>query len=453
MRSLKRASWQFKVLLFFLLLVFFTGGGARSDIQSLIILRPASAVVCGLALWSLSGDAARRNRWPLAFFGVLIGLVLVELIPLPPAIWHALPGRDIVADIDRATGAGNLWRPISMSPAATWNALFSLSTPLAALLLTVQLPSPERRALLPILIVAGIASGVLGLLQVMGPADGPLRLYEVTNDNAAVGLFANRNHAAVFLATVFPMLGAFVATSSDGRVKNRRFLLFVCGSLALVPMVLVAGSRAGLLIAIVGVAIAASLIGWRALRDIARRNVIGRIGAIALPLLVVLFVLFARAEALQRIMSGGQGEDDRFQMWGPIARMGWTYFPLGSGFGTFVKVYEIDEPTGLLTDAYVNHAHNDWLELFMTGGLIALLLLVVAMIVASIKGWRAWRAPREGDRDAVLAALGAAMLAMFAIASIGDYPLRVPSLMCVFVIAGCWLAAGGKSDRRRGVGS
>ena len=43
--------------------------------------------------------------------------------------------------------------------------------------------------------------------------------------------------------------------------------------------------------------------------------------------------------------------------------------PAGSGFGTFVPVYEMHAPRTMLRSYYVNHAHNDWLELWLTGGL------------------------------------------------------------------------------------
>jgi O-antigen ligase len=75
----------------------------------------------------------------------------------------------------------------------------------------------------------------------------------------------------------------------------------------------------------------------------------------------------------------------------------------------------------------------------MTAGLPGLLILLFAMATIVVLGWRAWR--RGGQTNPLLARTATIVLLLLGLASIGDYPLRVPSMMTFFVIALLWLEA------------
>src|SRR3546814_16949820 len=96
-------------------------------------------------------------------------------------------------------------------------------------------------------------SGVLGLAQAIGPRDGPLYLYEITNNESAVGLFANRNRQAALLACLFPMLAVY-ASIDHPSAERMRLKFALCASVALffLPLLLVTGSRAGLVLGVIG---------------------------------------------------------------------------------------------------------------------------------------------------------------------------------------------------------
>mgnify|MGYP007125385276 CR=1 FL=1 len=79
-----------------------------------------------------------------------LALTIAHLVPLPPAIWSQLPGRELVSEIDRAAGLGDVWRPLSLTPGATWNALHAQLVPLAALVLGAQLGRDDLWRLLPL---------------------------------------------------------------------------------------------------------------------------------------------------------------------------------------------------------------------------------------------------------------------------------------------------------------
>ena len=228
----------------------------------------------------------------------------------------------------------------------------------------------------------GLLSGLIGLLQVVGAQEGPLYFYNVTNNGSAVGLFSNRNHQAMFLACLFPMLSvfAFAGLQTVEQWRFRRWISIAAG-LVIIPLLLVAGSRAGLLIGLFGLATVPLLYRKPLFAHPAKRK--GRriktaylfvaFGVVAIGLLTV---LFARAKAFERLIAPDQLQDLRLSVWGPIAQMSWKYFPFGSGAGSFAEVYQIDEPLGLLSPSYLNHAHNDWLEVVMTTGGFGLILLV-----------------------------------------------------------------------------
>jgi O-antigen ligase len=454
----KTRGLPFWALIAFLILTFLTGGASRADVQSLIILRPAAVIFCGIGLWSLKWEHVKANMFLFGMATAIFALVGLHLIPLPPSIWGALPGREIITEIDKLAELGQVWRPISMVPSSTWNAFYALFVPLAVLLLGAQLTHEERFKLLPWVLGLGLFSGLWGILQVAGPRDSALYTYAVTSNGSATGLYANRNHQAILLASLFPLLAVYASTSvrSIEQLALRLWLAIGAG-VVLVPLLLVTGSRAGLILGVVG--LLSILLVYRQPTSLTPkkrktkkfdlRYALAGFGVLCLGALTI---IMSRAEAFQRLFAAGQGEDDRFKVWVPIAQMAWKYFPFGSGVGSFVEVYQIDEPYALLSPEYYNHAHNDWLEIYMTGGLPALLLLAVAVLAWARLSVKSLRAPLGEGRATAFARVGALTTLILALGSIGDYPLRTPSLACVFVIAALWLA-GESGQLPKSVGS
>src|SRR3546814_18506461 len=103
-----------------------------------------------------------------------------------------------------------------------------------------------------------------------------------------------------------------------------------------------------------------------------------------------------------------------------------AYFPAGAGFGGFDPIFRLHEPFRLLKPTYFNHAHNDFLEVVLDGGLPAALLLLVAIGWYAIASIRAWRA---SGRHSVLPTLGSSILLLVFVASAFDYPARTPMLI------------------------
>ncbi len=438
------AFWCLSLLL---VVAFLAGGSSRADVPALIVLRPVAILCLGYGLSRLTADQVRAHRVLLGLALATVILAIAHIVPLPPELWTRLPGREIVVEIDRVAGLGAVWRPLSLSPSGSLNALFSLAVPLAVLVLGVQLTRDERWLLLPLIIIIGLASGILGVLQLGGPADGALYPYRVTNAGSAVGLFANRNHQAVLLAILLPMLAVWASTRlrspTDARVRS---FAVVAACTFLVPLTLVTGSRAGLFATLLGLMAAVLLYRPPLAREISPspprrwRMFLAAAGAVVVGVSLITITL-GRAQAYERLIGRLAADEPRFKIWGPVMEMAGKYIPWGSGNGSFVEVYQLDESRELLSAIYFNHAHNDWLELLFTGGLPAYLLLGVAIVVMLRVAARLARVAAYNMRDRLMAWTGITIILLFGVASVGDYPLRVPSLASLLAIAAIWISS------------
>jgi O-antigen ligase len=447
----------FRVLVAWLVVVFLFGGGSRADIASLMILRPVSVLVLAYGLAGLKAEHVRANRFLFAMAAAWIVLLLAHLLPLPPAVWRALPGRDIVEEIDRAAGLGEVWRPLTMVPYATRNALWAMVAPLAVLVLGVQLDARQRFRLLPLVLALGLLSALVAVLQILGDPRGPLYFYHITNHGSAVGLFANRNHQAIFLATLLPMLAVWVRTRSEGeratgrarRWTHRTPIVAGAGilvALFVLLLILVTGSRAGMIMALVALLLLPAVLAGGRRGEASGWKVTAWLLPLGVVALVGVTILLDRALAVERFLSSETAEDMRIRILPTLLRMIDTYAPFGSGIGTFEQVYKLHEPDGLLATFYMNHAHNDWLELALTGGVPALLLAAVAAAAFLLALVRL--AAASADRQAVrFGRLGLGIILIFALASLSDYPLRVPALACLAVVAALWIGAGRLSPK------
>ncbi|WP_120716792.1 O-antigen ligase family protein [Tsuneonella amylolytica] len=456
--SSSKSSIDFKVLAVFLAVVFLLGGGARADIASLVLLRPLSVVLAGWWILRLDRAALSRHRWFLLFAGVTFGLLLLHMIPLPPSLWQSLPQRDLVERIDAAVGLGEVWRPLTLAPDAARNALWSLFVPFAVGLGMLRLDGRERRTMLAVVLGLGAMSLALSLLQVFAPSASVLWFYRVTNNGSPVGLFANRNHAAVFLAALLPLATAWAMQQGDEkRAVLKRTALVV--AVVLVGLVeLVSGSRAG--IVAYGAAILASVLllptEWKPARRRAkappaflgrpRRSALIAVVAFGALLVALLLLLGGQATALSRLFDSGTG-DFRPMFWRRTTAMIGEYFPLGSGSASFVEAYRAGELPGDVMRSYANHAHNDYLEIALTLGIPGILLVAAILAFIVFRLLAAWRiAPVPGSNVRLARAAGAALV-IFAGASIVDYPLRVPSLSAFAVVALFWLVSPRSAGR------
>lgn len=438
-----RSGVLYAVTLMFVAFVFLTGGASRADAQSQLLVRLLSIAAGAFALAGSSRSDVARVRAPLMFLGAAAALNLLHLIPLPPDMWTRLPGRAAFADLLRVANVGHVWRPLSLAPDRTLNSLLALLPPVAAVLLVARLRSEDSRRLLAPLIALVMVSGLIGLLQ-LSSGLRELYFYRITNYGSAVGLFANRNHQGLLLAMALPMLAVFAAGRSETGFEARKLWLAIGLGVFIIPLILVTGSRAALALALIAFVAGFLLHGPLKLQRKRRGYGRGRllvasmwVGGVAL---VGITAISSRAIAFERLFTEDVSQEIRVKLFAPMVEMGNTYFPLGAGLGSFVDVFRMHEPLASLDVSYVNHAHNELMELWIDGGIPSLALLGAFLI------WWSWRAisvwtrtpPSEGR---LFARLGVVLTGLVMLASLADYPLRTATVSVVFAIALCWMAA------------
>lgn len=442
--------WRQTIDFYALLLLFAAcalgGGTAFADVPSLLYVRPI-AVIC-LTLFALTPAAIdwRSIRVPMVLLALFAALMIAQLIPLPPAMWTALPGRALYAQAAVAAGMSQPWRPISLTPDLTFNSLASLVVPAAVVIGMAKLSKEQRRATLFLFIALCFASALLGIAQFAGGKDSPLYLYRRTYPGFPVGFLSNRNHQAALLASLFPALRLWTLMPSANRVwrRNRQWAALAL-AIFTVPVVLATGSRAGIGLMILGVA--AAFLMFAAPGDTgATSGRLRRIMLWLLPLgalagLIIVTYWFGRAASIERLMSLSAQTDQRVQFAPTVLQITREQFLLGTGFGSFDPVFRQYEPDAILITSVFNHAHNELLELIITAGVpgVALLLAFLTWwavrIIATARGGR-------GDPTVQLARFGGLLIAFLLLASLVDYTLRPPLMSAIFALGCCWLSAG-----------
>lgn len=430
-------------LAFVLLAVLFgtlwvAGGASRGDAFGQVIVRAVAwiALVCFILFSERVAPVSRPVAW---IVGAALVLDLLQLVPLPPAVWQDLPGRAPFWEAAAAIGQPQPWRPWSIVPGATANAAASLVVPFAVLLLITGLSENERRWL-PGLVLALIAlSSFVGLIQFSGIViSNPL-----INDSLGevAGTFANRNHFAVFMG-----LGCLIAPTwafPAGSAAGWRAPIAIGLSLLFALTILASGSRAGILVGVLGLTIGLVLARSGIRRSLRRyprwvswAMLAGVVATISAA--VLLSVAAGRAISIDRAMGVDGSQDMRLRSMPVVWEMIREYFPFGSGVGAFDPVFRMNEPFTLLKPTYFNHVHNDWAEVVLDAGLFGIVLLLTAV------GWWAWASAQAWwiarQRHGLAPRLGSAIILLVMAASAFDYPARTPMMMAVLTLAAIWLA-------------
>lgn len=445
------------------------GGSARPDAVQDAALRPLAALLLIPALASLRARDLAAIRVPLLAGAGLLVWMVAQLVPLPPGLWHALPGRDLVADLDRIAGVEGAWRSITLTPFRSLGSLLAMLVPLVAVLLAVATRVRGQTMLIAIAAL-GVVNALMGILQVIGGPGSPFYLYALTNRGSPAGIFANENHAGVFAAVVLLVLARLASaaggTDQDGRLPVRARLALGPIYLLVLVGVLIGGSRAALactlLAMLAGLMMARA--DWRARTPAAtvtraRNLALLAAGGMAIAAILAAFIASGRAPAAADLLAKGAIEDIRWSLWPVLADMMRDHWLAGTGFGSFDAVYRIYEPTDLLLPLYINHAHNDWAQVVIEGGLPAVLCLLalVGWVIAAIRALLC----RGGLRSRSAAVFWAAWLAILIAASLVDYPLRTPTFQAVSIwlllvlardranLTGARRASSGASDPER----
>jgi O-antigen ligase len=408
------------------------GGASRENAVQVMILELLSLPLIALALWRLQGAGKlRRLRIPLALIAAAFAAPLVQLIPIPFDAWRALPGHADLADGLKLAGATRAWLPMSLTPDETWRSALALLVPTAVFLGAVACTTTQKRLLTGLVLIAAGISLFLGIMQMAGGPQSPLRFYPTTNEDSAVGLFANRNHLATLLLVSVPLMAIWIQELA--RARQRSTLIVAGAALPLLGLITVGvaitHSRGGLVLIVPAFA-GSMLVLWRSGGRSLKDPLV--IGAGLVGLLTLIGAMSAIQATLARFPVS-PAEEVRLLVWPSVIETLKAFFPFGSGIGSFIPVYRIHEPVTLMGPEFLNAAHNDYLQGVLEGGLLA------ALVAAAVGAWVGWRALKawRGAPDAAsnLARAGSVVAAIILLHSAVDYPLRTLAIASVFALA------------------
>ena len=406
------------------------GGGSPAPLPEMLL----QLILAGLfASWFWSLDETSRASVPRAAWLVMLLTVIlpvIQLIPLPPALWHNLPGRELEREALALIGAENSWQSWSQAPARTLASLLAI-LPVAAIIPMTAAASPpaRRRVVLAVLIVA-VLSMIIGAGQLSDGRGGALRFYQLST--FLEGFQANHNSAADLLLIGMIAAAALVRDriERDGIPANPRLVLaMAAGTTLLLGLgVVLTASRFG--IALLPVALLAEAVLLAPLFRFNTAIAPGRMLAGGL-VLAVLLVSGGLALLQNSVLAGVLARFDftgelRPELWRDSVYAIGQYFPFGSGMGNFVSSLVAAERLEVVRENMPNRAHNDFLELTVEGGVFGLLLLSAMIGVLIRATFGSLRGSAQEGRGLYIFAL--ASLLLLALHSLVDYPFRSMSL-------------------------
>ena len=435
-----------------LLTVSVLGGGGRGGLGDTLVQLLALLLLLYLCWLSAFNPLPwRAPRWVCWLPVLALILPLIQLLPIPMAWWASAPARAELAGQLAQAGVMPI-QVISLNPAATEQALWSLLPASALFLSTLILPRKAQLTLLIVIVALAILSVFMGMAQLADGNDSPLRLYTPTNRDQAVGFYANRNHFSGLLAMALPLAFAGTAWAMAERFTGRRFapVLAIVGCSLVILLILgiaMSRSRAGMLLGMVAVLGSLPLV-----MSLRQQRGAKRILAITLGIAVMLSVQFSLLGILQRLDADPMS-DGRLEYAKVTLEAASSYAPLGSGLGTFQEAYQPFEAKGTPGRYIINHAHDDYLELWLEGGIPALILMGLGAVAWL---WRGRQLLRPGPDIAepggkILFQCRVAWLSasLALLHSALDFSLRTTASMTVFsVLAAIAFSDRGGSSRR-----
>jgi O-antigen ligase len=407
------------------------GGGARHGLLSDSIPQ----IFAVLLLFVVSVPAMDRIK-DSAFHIVLVALViilpLIQLIPLPAGIWLALPGRSELREMYSALQIEPTSLSLSLRPSETWRSFMSI---LPALAVGLSIAALDLRARIYLILMLLIFSGLnvfLGLGQLVGGTSSSLYFYDVTNRGRAVGFFANSNHYTAFLYATLPFAAALFSGSSGRSAPVRNIVLALSVFILLVGLS-ISGSRTAILLGSISFILSLMMIANKTVARLLSKGTGKALASLSFIILVPVLLGVGLFQIFVRIQTQDPFEDLRYKILGTLYTLVRDLFPFGSGFGSFERIYQTKEALDTVIPSYVNHAHNDYLEIFIEGGLPAMIAVALILSMLSQKAFSTLYKDVLIEERIEKASIISLWLLL--VHSAWDYPLRTIAVSTLFGLA------------------
>ncbi|QYJ06373.1 O-antigen ligase family protein [Qipengyuania flava] len=402
-------TWPFCALIVLIFLL--GGGGSRYGILNGIL--QVSAL--GFGLFYFDRMVAGWRSLPLVLRGLIaatLAVPLIQLVPLPPAVWQALPSADLALPARALVGAEAGWYPWSLDPARTALAAFALIPPLVLLLYARSLGAVAY-PIMALVVALAFVSMLVALIQIAGGSN-PLP-YPILEPGRLYGVFASHNSSGLMFVLAQCCLIPFWSSSPAGVLTKP---LLVSLAAVLVLAVVLTQSRSSIALLLVPF----SAFGLRLLlaRKSEGRAMRWPVVVLGLALVGGILAAVASSDRVGATISRFENlEDQRPNIWEDSKLAIEDLWPMGSGMGSFDEVFQTYESLETLLPGFARRAHNDYLELGVEAGILGWLLLLAWTVYLVLQYWK-----RRSGPDAPIVLAASMGLLIFALQSLVDYPLR-----------------------------
>ncbi|HEV2178172.1 MAG TPA: O-antigen ligase family protein [Terriglobia bacterium] len=382
--------------------------------------------------------------WPL-LFAAWIGL---QIVPLPAGLIRLLsPARLANAAIPGAPAMA--WATLSIYPHATLVAGIKFLAYLSGFVLAAYLfDSRKRRSiLLQTLVFLGVFEAGYGIVQYLTGWQKIFTYTKVYYTGEASGTYINHNHFAGLLELTLPLIvaAAFYAfqiwsdsrrhwvardASAEATSPGFQLLFYMALSAVMIVAVIFSRSRGGILGAVFSIVFIGLLAQFKVRR---KAWMLGLVAFLAVAVGYGMWI--GLGPVLERFEQIGNPNylqlEGRVAIWKDALSMIRDYPWTGVGLGAFEIAFRHYQ-TSLVT-FFVDHAHNDYIELLSETGAVGLALLfvpvaglLVRMMVSFVRDSRRYRP------SITLGCLGGALALLLHSAT--DFNLQVPSNALILAV-------------------
>ena len=364
----------------------------------------------------------------------------LQCVPLPGGLVGALQPASVEfhQTVNLGTFNASGWRPLSLAPAATREAMFNVSAAVA-FYWTIRESSGRAgsRMLARAIALLGAAAVLLAVLQPILFPNGKMYGFwtPIYASARPVGPIISRNHFASWMILAAPITVGYLLThartywvgSTTTKIGVRmlsdsRAVWVTACAILMVAGVLFSQSRAGL----IGLS-AAALVGI-----VGSRRHLGARARFALLVATLAFGTAAWMVAnpstgvLRRINTIDAGDwGGRPEIWRASVALAGKYLVAGVGVGAYEGAMPVYQPAPV--DMFFNHAHNEYLQWLAETGLIGAGLAGLV----GVAGFRLIARRHKRDRGPLVhlreGALGG--IIGLAVQSLWETPLVTPALL------------------------
>lgn len=408
-----------------------------------------------------SAFSPRSYMWPLLFWGLWLGWIYFQTVPLPHewlSILAPAAARNYASafpDIE----PGHAW-PISLLPEQTnQKLLLSLGYfSLYVLVLGLARDRGRLKLLGQVLVMSALVQATYGGIMTLTGLEYGFFEKKTAYLGFATGTFVNRNHLAGYLELGAAMaIGLILAElkSTDlstwkkrlvalldflfsTRLRIRVFLAIIVVGLVLTR------SRGGNMAFFTALIVLAPTYLFFKERQLFLKSTILFVSLLAVDVWIVSgwFGLEKLANRLEQTNAQTEARTYAFRAYPGLIE---EYSPSGSGMGTFAAVFGKNQPPD--ARGYYDHAHNDYAEFLIEAGIPGVLILA---ILAGLSGLHAVSVIRKRNDRLRIGICFAFLMASaeLAIHSLTDFNLQIPANAATYIVIMA-MAGACSSDRPR----